>query len=93
LDFVFIVCDQAAREICPDWPGHPVTANWPLPDPAAVKGDDATKMRAFRDTFAALSQRIEVFVGISTATLDRLSLSWDADRRGRVLELVDDRVR
>ena len=74
LDFVFTVCDQAAAEICPIWPGQPVTAHWGLPDPDAVKGDDDRRRRAFRDTFVALRRRIELFAALPFDKLSRLAL-------------------
>jgi protein-tyrosine-phosphatase len=74
LDFVFTVCDQAAAEECPYWPGQPMTAHWGLPDPAAVQGSDAQKALAFADTFRALSRRIQAFCALPLATIDALSL-------------------
>ena len=62
MDFIFTVCDNAAAEACPIWPGHPVTGHWGLPDPAAVEGSDEDKRRAFRETFAELRRRIREFV-------------------------------
>ncbi len=62
LDFVFTVCDNAAGEVCPLWPGQPVTAHWGLPDPAAVAGTDVEKAAAFRETFRLLSRRIDLFL-------------------------------
>jgi len=74
LDFVFTVCDQAAAEICPIWPGQPVTAHWGMPDPDAVKGNDDQRRRAFRDTFIALRRRIELFAALPFDKLSRLAL-------------------
>ena len=74
LDFVFTVCDNAAGEVCPVWPGQPMTAHWGLPDPAAVGGSDIDKANAFRDTFRALDRRIGVFTALPIDSLDRLSL-------------------
>lgn len=74
MDFVFTVCDSAAAEECPYWPGQPVSAHWGLPDPAAVTGSDAEKAQAFAETWAALSRRIEVFAALPLATLDALAL-------------------
>ncbi|HEY4958976.1 MAG TPA: arsenate reductase ArsC [Caldimonas sp.] len=74
MDFIFTVCDQAAGEACPFWPGHPVTAHWGLPDPAAVEGADEAKSRAFRDTAVALKRRIELLLSLPIATLDTLAL-------------------
>ncbi len=74
LDFVFTVCDSAAAEECPYWPGQPMTAHWGLPDPAAVQGSDAEKALAFADTYRALSRRIQAFCALPLATIDALSL-------------------
>lgn len=74
LDFVFTVCDNAAGETCPLWPGQPVTAHWGLPDPAAVAGRDEDKAKAFRDTYVALDRRISLFTSLPFAGLDQLSL-------------------
>jgi len=74
MDFVFTVCDQAAAEPCPVWPGQPMTAHWGMPDPAAVEGDDDTRLRAFRETFIALRSRIGLFINLPIASLDRLKL-------------------
>jgi protein-tyrosine-phosphatase len=74
LDFAITVCDKAAGEVCPVWPGQPMTAHWGLPDPAAVDGDDAIKARAFSDTAVALKRRIELFLSLPFASLDKLSL-------------------
>ena len=83
MDFVFTVCDDAAGEICPIWPGHPVTAHWGMPDPAAVEGSDAQKAQAFRDTLRMLSNRIRVFTALPFAKLDRLALKKHVDDIGR----------
>jgi len=74
LDFVFTVCDQAAQEACPVWPGQPMTAHWGLPDPAAAEGTEAEKRLAFADTFRMLNNRISIFVNLPLASLDRLAL-------------------
>lgn len=74
LDFVFTVCDQAAAEVCPIWPGQPVTAHWGLPDPDAVKGSNDERRKAFRDTFIALRRRIELFAALPFDKLSRLAL-------------------
>ena len=74
LDFVFTVCDNAAAEECPYWPGQPVSAHWGLPDPAAVTGSDAEKALAFADTYRALTRRIGAFAALPLATLDALTL-------------------
>ncbi len=75
LDFVFTVCDSAAAEVCPVWPGQPVTAHWGLPDPAAVTGDHAQRLRAFRHTCLWLESRIKLFVALPTRQLQRLQMT------------------
>jgi len=75
LDFVFTVCDNAAGEVCPYWPGQPMTAHWGIPDPAAVEGSDIAKTDAFRDAFRVLERRISLFTSLPIASLDGLSLS------------------
>jgi arsenate reductase (thioredoxin) len=74
LDFVFTVCDNAAGETCPFWPGQPMTAHWGIPDPAAAKGSPAQVALAFKDAYRMLSQRIGVFTALPIHSLDRLSL-------------------
>lgn len=74
LDFVFTVCDKAAGEVCPVWPGQPMTAHWGLPDPAAATGTDAVKLQAFNDTAVALKRRIELMLSLPLASLDMMSL-------------------
>ncbi len=74
LDFVFTVCDNAAGEACPIWPGQPMTAHWGLPDPAAVEGSEAEKRLAFADTMRLLHNRIGLFVSLPLGSLDKLSL-------------------
>lgn len=74
LDFVFTVCDQAAGEACPVWPGQPMTAHWGLPDPAAVDGTPAEQGLAFADTYRRLERRIGAFVNLPLASLDRMAL-------------------
>lgn len=83
LDFVFTVCDSAANEACPIWPGQPVTAHWGLPDPAAVQGSDADRSKAFRDTFIALDRRIGLFTSLPIAGLDQLALKRKVDEIGK----------
>jgi arsenate reductase len=83
LDFVFTVCDSAANEVCPIWPGQPVTAHWGLPDPAAVEGSDAEKAKSFRDTFIALDRRIGLFTSLPIAGLDQLALKRKIDEIGK----------
>jgi protein-tyrosine-phosphatase len=74
LDFVFTVCDSAAAEVCPVWPGQPMTAHWGVPDPAAAQGTEAEQRLAFADAYRMLSNRIGIFVNLPLASLDRLSL-------------------
>jgi protein-tyrosine-phosphatase len=83
LDFVFTVCDNAANEVCPVWPGQPMTAHWGIPDPAAVEGDEAKIAAAFRDAFLTLQRRIELFASLPVEKLDRLSLKKKLDEIGR----------
>jgi protein-tyrosine-phosphatase len=84
MDFVFTVCDQAAGETCPVWPGQPITAHWGLPDPAAVETSDVEQWQAFRDTFRALENRIKIFVALPVASLDRMSLARQVEAIGRM---------
>lgn len=74
LDFVFTVCDQAAGEICPVWPGQPISAHWGLPDPAAAQGDETMRRQAFMNTALALKRRIELMLALPVDSLNRLSL-------------------
>lgn len=74
LDFVFTVCDNAAGEVCPVWPGQPMTAHWAVPDPAAVQGTRIEQMRAFEAAFQILDRRISLFVSLPFPSLDRMSL-------------------
>ncbi|HUO82982.1 MAG TPA: arsenate reductase ArsC [Gammaproteobacteria bacterium] len=74
IDFVFTLCDSAASEPCPVWPGQPMTAHWGLPDPAAVEGRDAVRHAAFADSMRMLTHRISLFLSLPLAKLDRLSL-------------------
>jgi arsenate reductase len=83
LDFVFTVCDNAAGELCPVWPGQPMTAHWGVADPAAVQGSDAEKWLAFREAFRALESRIKAFTSLPIASLDRLRLQRAVDAIGR----------
>ena len=83
LDFTFTVCDNAAGEVCPVWPGQPMTAHWGLPDPAAVTGTKAEIAAAFTETYRMLNNRIEVFVNLPLASLDALSLKSRLDDIGR----------
>ena len=84
LDFVLTVCDSAAGEVCPYWPGQPMTAHWGVPDPAAVEGTEADKWLAFRKTFRLLDNRIKVFTSLPLATLDRIKLQGRLDAIGKI---------
>ena len=84
MDFVFTVCDSAANEECPPWPGQPITAHWGLPDPVKVEGTEAEKSLAFATTYAQMLHRIQAFVALSFAQLDRLSLQARLDDIGRM---------
>jgi len=83
LDFIFTVCDNAAGEVCPVWPGQPMTAHWGIPDPAAAKGDDEAKRKAFSEASRTLLQRIRAFASLPIGKLDRLSLQRRLDDLGR----------
>jgi protein-tyrosine-phosphatase len=84
LDFVFTVCDNAANEVCPVWPGQPMSAHWGLPDPSAVEGSDAEKHFAFADTHRMLYQRISIFTSLPLSSLDKLSLQHRLNEIGRM---------
>jgi arsenate reductase (thioredoxin) len=84
LDFVFTVCDQAAGEVCPHWPGQPMTAHWGLADPAAVQGSETQQDKAFFDAFVALRRRIELMLVLPIEALDRLSLQGKLSDIGKV---------
>jgi len=83
LDFVFTVCDDAAAEVCPIWPGQPMTAHWGMPDPAAVEGSAAQIALAFADAYRMLNNRITLFMSLPLAALDRLSLQRRLDAIGQ----------
>lgn len=83
LDFVFTVCDNAANEVCPVWPGQPMSAHWGLPDPSAAEGTEAERRFAFADTHRMLYQRIGIFTNLPLASLDKLSLQRRLDDIGR----------
>ena len=83
LDFVFTVCDNAAKEVCPVWTGQPVTGHWGVADPAAVCGTEAEVARAYRDAFFALERRIDLFLSLPHASLDRLALKKEVDKIGQ----------
>ena len=84
LDFVFTVCDNAAGEVCPHWPGQPMTAHWGIPDPAAVEGTDVEKMTAFRQAFKAMETRITLFLSLPIASIDRMRLKERIDAIGKM---------
>ena len=84
LDFVFTVCDQAAGEVCPAWPGQPMTAHWGIDDPAAVDGSDEVKRRAFFRAYSQLLHRLSIFVSLPIDKLDRLTLKKRLDEIGKV---------
>jgi protein-tyrosine-phosphatase len=84
LDFVFTVCDNAAGEVCPVWPGQPMTAHWGLPDPAEAKGNPAEVALAFKDTYRMLNQRIGIFASLPLRALDQLSLQKKLREIGRM---------
>lgn len=86
MDFIVTVCDSAAAESCPVWPGHPMTAHWGIPDPAAVEGLIEVRRKAFRDAFLAMQSRIRLFVSLQIATLDRMSLKRELDAIGRTTD-------
>ena len=83
LHFVFTVCDNAASEVCPVWPGQPMTAHWGLPDPAAATGNEAERRVAFADTYRMLHQRISIFVNLPIASLDKMALQSRLDEIGK----------
>jgi len=83
IDFIFTVCDNAAGEACPIWPGEPAAAHWGIPDPVAVKGGDAAKRAAFRKAYDQLEQRIQLFMGLPIEKLDKLSLKESLAEIGR----------
>jgi arsenate reductase len=83
LHFAFTVCDNAAKEVCPVWPGQPMTAHWAVPDPASVAGSEEQIERAFRDAFAVLERRISLLLCLPLESLDKLSIQKEIDRIGR----------
>jgi arsenate reductase len=84
LDFVFTVCDNAAGEVCPYWPGQPTSAHWGVPDPAAVEGSETEQWLAFRETFRLLDNRIKIFTSLPLGSLDRIKLKEHLDAIGKV---------
>jgi arsenate reductase len=85
LNFVFTVCDSAAKEVCPIWPGQPMTAHWGVPDPAAVHGSEAEVERAFREAFFILDRRISLFLCLPLKSLDSLALKRELDNIGQAM--------
>ena len=83
LDFVFTVCDDAAKEVCPVWPGQPMTAHWGIPDPAAATGNEAEIRLAFADAFRMLNNRISIFISLPIRSLDKLALQKQLDSIGK----------
>jgi arsenate reductase len=83
LNFVFTVCDNAAKEVCPVWPGQPMTAHWGVPDPAAVEGTPEQIEKAFREAFMILDRRINLFLCLPLSSLDKLAIKKEIDRIGR----------
>ena len=88
MDFVFTVCDQAAGEVCPIWPGNPMTAHWGIPDPAAAEGSEAQRMAAFRDAARRLDARIKLFIALPFEKLDRLAIKRDVEKIGRISDMA-----
>ncbi len=83
MDFVFTVCDNAANEMCPIWPGQPMTAHWGVPDPVEIQGTDVEKTLAFADTYRMLNNRIGIFTSLPLSSLEQLSLQKQLDEIGR----------
>ena len=91
LDFVITVCDNAAKEVCPVWPGQPISAHWGVPDPAAVQGSSTEIERAYRDAFFMLDRRISLFLCLPLASLDRLALKRELDDIGQTSMAIPNR--
>lgn len=91
LDFVFTVCDNAAGEVCPYWPGQPMTAHWGVADPAAVEGTDTDKWVAFREAFRVLENRIKIFTSLPMSSIDRVKLQARLDAIGKTPLLEEPR--
>ena len=83
INFIFTVCDNAANAVCPIWPGHPMTAHWGIPDPAAVQGTPVEKARAFCDAFTVLDRRISLFLSLALPTLESLAIQKELDSIGK----------
>jgi protein-tyrosine-phosphatase len=90
LDFVFTVCDNAAGEMCPYWPGQPMTAHWGIPDPAAAEGTDTQKWAAFRNAFRQLDNRIKIFTSLPLDSLERIKLQESLDAIGKTAPVADE---
>jgi protein-tyrosine-phosphatase len=86
MDFVFTVCDDAAKEVCPMWPGQPMTAHWGVPDPSTAQGNEAEKRLAFANTYRMLQRRIDVFISLPVKSLARLALQKEVDKIGRMAD-------
>lgn len=86
LDFVFTVCDNAAHEVCPIWPGHPATAHWGIPDPAAVEGTEEQRRKAFQKAFLQLQTRISFFLALPLGSIDRMSLNRKLQEIGQTVD-------
>ena len=84
MDFVFTVCDNARAEVCPVWPGQPMSAHWGIPDPAAAEGSETERMLAFREAFRALENRIKIFVSLPISSLDKVKLQQRLDSIGQL---------
>src|SRR5436309_14944423 len=91
LDFVFTVCDNAAGEVCPPWPGQPMTAHWGIADPAAVEGPPEIQRRAFERAYQELARRIELFLALPLSSIDRMSLKHRLDEIGKTADREDGR--
>ncbi|WP_298817226.1 arsenate reductase ArsC [uncultured Roseibium sp.] len=83
MDFVFTVCDNAAKETCPVWPGQPMSAHWGVPDPAAMRGNESERQLAFSDTFRMLNNRISIFINLPMSSLDKMSLQKNLEEIGK----------
>jgi arsenate reductase len=83
IDFVFTVCDNAAKEVCPVWPGQPMTAHWGVPDPATIAGSPEQIEKAFRDAFVLLDRRISLFLSLPLSSLERMAIQREIDRIGK----------
>jgi protein-tyrosine-phosphatase len=90
LDFVFTVCDDAAKEECPHWPGQPMSAHWPIPDPVRFEGDDTQRALAFADAYRMLFNRISIFTALPVRELDKVSLQHKLDAIGRDMGRASD---